>query len=417
MRLKSFLFLFLFVFMGTPVYPVTQMQSDSGSGPLGKPSVTFKEWQIGRSQKSSDSSNTAPNSFITSTETTCRFIASVGYNGNQGDSVSPIDPSTVSWSVMDADPSSLSLDTASVSTNWSGKHPSKLDPGTSFNVVGTINVPTFSRNTSCSHSDDDRLLRVPRHRGGTKLGFSLKFMASTEDGQSVETTLALKADQIDRVRQEYVDYNKPIPVRSDSRWQNQDTYDFGHYQIMLNYLLSSNPQKWVDGINRLKGANVDTFLVSDFVVTSGFRHPHHNFEHAGSTASMSSHMYGYAMDVRGKALAGGKLLDINGDKRNTARDREIMTIAAESVHARYTDVYPSSKHVHADWAPSDWKDRQKTGDTRYTVSVGETLDADTTVVDIQPKQVTLQIAGRKTTLRLAPQPFLNAKTRRFQRHR
>ena len=35
--------------------------------------------------------NHNPTSFITSTETECRFTASVVYDGNQGDSVSPID--------------------------------------------------------------------------------------------------------------------------------------------------------------------------------------------------------------------------------------------------------------------------------------------------------------------------------------
>jgi len=57
------------------------------------------------------------------------------------------------------------------------------------------------------------------------------------------------------------------------------------------------------------------------------------------------------------------------------------------------------------------------GETRQTVSVGDKLDADTTVTDIQPKQVTLEREGLSTTLRLAPQTFLNAKTRRSSRRR
>ena len=36
----------------------------------------------------------------------------------------------------------------------------------------------------------------------------------------------------------------------------------------------------------------------------------------------------------------------------------------------------------------------------YTVSLGETLDTDATVVDIQPKQVTLEKAGVQRTLHL-----------------
>ena len=40
----------------------------------------------------------------------------------------------------------------------------------------------------------------------------------------------------------------------------------------------------------------------------------------------------------------------------------------------------------------------------YTVTIGETLDTDTTLVDIQPKQVTLETSGvqRKLTLNTTP---------------
>jgi len=42
----------------------------------------------------------------------------------------------------------------------------------------------------------------------------------------------------------------------------------------------------------------------------------------------------------------------------------------------------------------------------YTVSLGETLDKDTIVIDIQPKQVTLEKAGVRRTLRLNTTPLL-----------
>jgi hypothetical protein len=42
----------------------------------------------------------------------------------------------------------------------------------------------------------------------------------------------------------------------------------------------------------------------------------------------------------------------------------------------------------------------------YTVSLGEMLDTDTTVVDIQPKQVTLEKAGVRRTLHLNTTPLL-----------
>ena len=89
---------------------------------MGKPSVKFKEWQIGRSDKNTDSKNDNPTSFITSTEKECHFTASVVYNGNQGDSVSPIDPKTIKWTITGQEPSSLKLQPPE--TNWSGSHPS-----------------------------------------------------------------------------------------------------------------------------------------------------------------------------------------------------------------------------------------------------------------------------------------------------
>lgn len=47
-----------------------------------------------------------------------------------------------------------------------------------------------------------------------------------------------------------------------------------------------------------------------------------------------------------------------------------------------------------------------TAGSTYTVSLGETLDPDTTVVDIQPKQVTLEKAGVRRTLHLNTTPLL-----------
>ena len=134
---------------------------------------------------------------------------------------------------------------------------------------------------------------------------------------------------------------------------------------MMNDGLGGNLSKWVGEINKLRGTYKDTgkrvpaFEVSDFVVTSGYRNPHHNFDHAGSTALLSAHMFGYALDVRGKALVDKKLLDIDGDRKNTDEDRADMKKAAENASARKAYTYPA-KHVHADWAPSNWATRTST---------------------------------------------------------
>ena len=46
------------------------------------------------------------------------------------------------------------------------------------------------------------------------------------------------------------------------------------------------------------------------------------------------------------------------------------------------------------------------GNTTYTVTRGDTLDANTTVIDIQAKQVTLEKAGEQRTLKLNTTPWL-----------
>ena len=120
MRGKFFVFFFMFVFV-FPVFSAVETQS----GSMGKPSVKFKSWQVGRSPEGTDTNSKEQKSFITSTEEVCYFTASVGYDGNQGDSVSPIDPSTVQWTVPVADPSDMAL--VNSQKNWSGKHPSVSD--------------------------------------------------------------------------------------------------------------------------------------------------------------------------------------------------------------------------------------------------------------------------------------------------
>ncbi len=275
--------------------------SGSDSGQKGTPPMEFKSWQVDRSDKGTDSNDKKHKSFITSTQTLCRWTASVGYqSGIDASSTSPIDPSTVKWSVEDAS-HGMKLDTKSVKQNWSGPDPSQLDTSTSFNVIGALTVPPYKRNTSCTASDAKRSERKPVHRGGKKMKFTLKFTAQTEDGQKVAYTLELKQDDIDQIRQEYVDYNRLIP--SYDHFTDEDTYDFGHYKKMLNVKLDTNFQNWIDAMNTQRqdinlentkkknnAEELPDLEKADFTLNSGYRNPHHNFDHAGSTALLSSHM-------------------------------------------------------------------------------------------------------------------------------
>jgi len=125
---KKFYVLCLFLFTFSVLFRgFSAQQTNPGSGSKVAPSVKFKEWKVGRSDKGTDENNKVHISFITSTQTLCRFSASVGYvGGSQPDNTSPIDPATVVWSVVDAS-HQMTLDTKSVKKNWTGPDPSTFD--------------------------------------------------------------------------------------------------------------------------------------------------------------------------------------------------------------------------------------------------------------------------------------------------
>ena len=163
-----FLLVFSVVFHGFSALE-TGSGSGSNSGSMNAPLVKYKEWQVGRSDTGTDKNKAEHLSFITSTGTSCQFSASVGYQGgSQPQNTSPIDPDTVKWDVIDAN-HSMTFDKSSVSKNWSGKHPSKFDTSTSFNVVAKVTVPRYKTDTSCTANDANRADRTPvrfrqRHR-------------------------------------------------------------------------------------------------------------------------------------------------------------------------------------------------------------------------------------------------------------
>lgn len=80
MKVRFFVFLFLILFVCSLLYSATtnQQGSNSGSSTLGKPSVKFKSWQVGRSDVGMDLTNIVHTSFITSTQDKCHFTVSVG---------------------------------------------------------------------------------------------------------------------------------------------------------------------------------------------------------------------------------------------------------------------------------------------------------------------------------------------------
>ncbi len=370
MRVRFFVFLLLFAFVfavfltvktGSGLTVQTGSGSGSGSGSMGTPSVKFKSWQVGRSPQGTDTTSKEQKSFITSTEEVCYFTASVVYNGTQGDSVSPIDPSKVTWAVEN--PShGMSVD-GDLQGNWSGeKHPSKLAASTAFNVVGKLNVPQH-KGTSKSHcpnySGTDRPLNG---REDKPMTFTIKFSAKTEDGQDITpVTLVLEQIEKDEMRQEYMDMARKttirkeqvdgnvlrVPSRSELDSASNSDYDNGHYSFMMGRdILPEKHTAWTDAFKKHAKERFGTTGLSDLVLKGGYRNPHHHYYHVpnGSNSPRGWHQFGLALDVRGRDI------DINGDKKKgTVTDRDELAKAAKKYagaswtvhHRRQFSDYPT----------------------------------------------------------------------------
>ena len=365
MRVRFFVFFLMFSVV-LPLYAATTQPADSGSSQLGKPSVKFKSWQVGRSPKGTVQ-NTEQLSFITSTEEECYFTASVVYDGNQGDNVSPIDPLKVTWSIEN-ESHGMALE-GNLKKNWSGdSHPSKLAASTSFNVVGKLSVPQHI-GTSKSHCPNYGGSSEPLNgRADTPMTFTIKFSAKTEDGQDITPVeLVLLQDEKDEMRQEYMDMARKttrrkgsvdgnvLRVPSRSELGSQNDYDDGHYSYMMGKnVLPKKHTAWTEAFKKHAKEKFGNTGLSDLVETGGYRNPHHHYYHVpnGSGSPRGWHQFGLALDVRGRDI------DINKDnKKGTLDDREEMAIAAKRyAGASWTKHTYTDGHVHAQW---EWEGRNK----------------------------------------------------------
>ncbi len=171
-----------------------------------------------------------------------------------------------------------------------------------------------------------------------------------------------------------------IPARSAfvNDTGEREHYDFGHYRMMLYEDLKGKHTAWANAINtryrKSSGLNdLPNLSVDDLSLTSGYRDPHHNDYHAGATARHGLHQYGLALDVRGR--------DVDGIEGN---DPEEMEEAAELAGARYTDIYPDTRHVHADWCPSGWPPSGPGSAPTFSLPAQSTDSASTTQLTIPP---------------------------------
>ena len=353
MRMKCFVFLSVFLFVFTLLMPsFSVLITNSGSGSLSLPPLTFKSWRVGRGVLGYRLSIPEHETFITSTGTECWVEASVGYTSNiPGGGTAPINPDTVSWSFEANHGMELAEPPG---TSWSGPHPRKLSGYTSFNVVARLRVPAHTNTIQYPNPNtipaictdvrnDDRHDRTPTHRGGTPMQMTITFTAQTTQGDTVTTSSPLNQDETDQIRQEYLDLNRQIPERGTFAPEN--FYDFGHYDQMIDEDLLGKHDAWVTAINEQYRQNSANLTRDQFVVTSGYRNPHHNVYHSRGLAVHGLHQYGLALDVRG--------MNIDGIAGN---DQQKMADAAR-LHAdpaATTTLLYSTGHVHADWRGSTW---------------------------------------------------------------
>ena len=374
MRVRIFVFFLLFVFVFPVFWAVTTTvttNSGSGSGSMvkGKPKVKFKEWQVGRSKKGTDTTSKEHKSFITSKEDVCYFTASAGYDGNQGDNVSPIDPSTVTWGVEKLS-HGMTVE-GELKNNWSGdSHPSKLAASTSFNVVGKLKVPKHI-GTSKSHCSNYSGTDTPTNgRADTPMTFTIKFSAKTEDGQDIlPVTLELKQNEIDEMRQEYMDMARQttirkekvdgnvlrVPSRTEFELDPSEGYNNSHYSHMMGKtVLPKKHTSWTAAFKKHAKEKFKNTEAPDLEKTGAYRNPHHHYYHVpnGSSSPRGWHQFGLALDVRGKDI------DINKDKKKgTLTDRlEMANAAKKYAGASWTVHTYSDGHVHAQW---EWEGSNK----------------------------------------------------------
>lgn len=311
------------------------------------PSIKFKSWAVGRS---SGTAATVPLSFITTDETTCKVKFEVTYDGSHNPSTT-CEITSGAWTVNMSHEFTVSGD------------PTETAPGEGFSKVWTYEATLKGPGNStaaCSGTYDP----YPG-RGDKPMDMTVTFTGTHSRG-TVSLELKLKQDEKDGIRQEHVDYGQlVIPARNEiSAGAARTGYNHGHYNYLIDLGLDGMREAWAKWCN-------PSFTGDSLHVTSAYRHPYHNFQHAGAKLKYLDglHQYGCALDVRGKAvnakgesvrfsLAVNKHMDLDGDQDIDDADRDLIVSAGrEATGSTFQSwKYPAPRyHVHADWRPSYWK--------------------------------------------------------------
>ena len=321
-----------------------------------KPTLTYKKWVIGQSATDFPST-TKPITFITNSKTRCTVKVEVSYNGSQPSNTCEL--TGVNFTV-----------TMSHGFRVSGT-PTVTPSGSGFSKVWKYEA-TFADSRSDANMSSSRKYQA---RGGTRISVTINATGNYSGGTVALSAQTVTQDQMDGLRQEYVDYNLPVlPKRKwfitriagrspaghgsyivsprDTRYKSSKVsgqeafYNWGYYDYIIDSKTDHNYYVWTQWMDRLESGLKPT------LITCRYRPPHHN-KRIPKSARFSTHQYGYALDVRGK------------DKSPTQRTR-IFHAAIDKTKrgdnpgkvvdagAEYGYISKGHKHVHADWRPLNW---------------------------------------------------------------
>ena len=326
-----------------------------------KPTLTLKKLVIGRSATDSAGLN-VPITFITDTKTSCQVKAEITYYGSQPPNTCEI--TSGSWSV-----------TMTHGFRVSGQA-SETTEGSGYSKVWKYEATFTDSRSDVISSSSDKYAARNKERIRLNLTFT-----GTHSGGTVTKSAQIIQDQVDGMRQEYIDYNlhhtlRVLPSRgwfvetlsvtapdgsstftvsprdsdynsyknsfsSGSKKPQEAFYNWGHYDYLIDSKTEANYAIWMQHVDKRQ------LGLRSEVITCRYRPPHHNKRVGG--VIHSTHQYGYALDVRGSHKSDGTEM--------SKTEREKMELAARDAGARHYYI-SGIPHVHADWAPTWWDDHR-----------------------------------------------------------
>lgn len=316
---------------------------------LDTPNLMWIHYQAGQGELNS-------HTFITDTETTCDIDVRVSVE----EGVPGVD-SKIRYLDWEVEASHGFIFTR----NWS-KNYILIDSGRVYTVftysgsgIGNQHSGT-ARSTHCSNYGGTT--NPANGRQNKPIEITVRFKAKDSRDRPINISLRFKQDEIDQIRQEYVDLRgsqtriKPddteISIPSRTAFSDSNSYNSGHYGQMIDESLSTKLTHWIEACDKKAKSFSSNLSVNALSVNSGYRNPHHHIYHVCNgrldqdTTFRSWHQYGVALDVA--------TVDIDGlgGVQQSIDGKYMANAAMEYANASWTK-HDYRSHVHAQWANRD----------------------------------------------------------------